>query len=53
LDVLFIVPDIFQMMETMNEAELIAKINETRAKNKYNQATFHLMTAVGSLLAEA
>ena len=42
IDVACLGLDVWTYLETMDEAELIAKVNQTRAENKKNQATFQL-----------
>ena len=42
IDVAFLGLDVWTYLETMDEAELIAKVNQIRAENKKNQATFQL-----------
>jgi hypothetical protein len=44
--------DIWMYTETMNEADVIAKVNTLRAENKRNQATTQLWIGAGSLIAE-
>lgn len=53
IDVACLGLDIWVYLETQKEAELIAKVNETRAKNKKNQAYTQLTIGVASLVAEA
>lgn len=40
-------------LETQKEADLIAKVNEVRAKNKRNQASAQLWIGIGSVAVEA
>ena len=42
IDVAFLGLDVWTYLETMDEAKLIAKVNQIRAENKKNQATFQL-----------
>lgn len=42
IDVACLGLDVWTYLETMDEAELIAKVNQIRAENKKNQATFQL-----------
>ncbi|MDR0649910.1 MAG: hypothetical protein LBG59_00445 [Candidatus Peribacteria bacterium] len=44
--------DIWMFTETLNEADLIAKVNEIRAKNKKNQARTQLAIGVASFALE-
>ncbi len=45
--------DVWMYLETQKEADLIAKVNEIRAKNKRNQANTQLWIGAGSVVAEA
>lgn len=45
--------DVWMYLETQKEADLIAKVNEVRAKNKRNQANTQLWIGAGSVIAEA
>jgi hypothetical protein len=51
LDVAFLGFDIWLWNETMNEADLIAKVNEIRAQNKRNQADFQLYVGMAIVAA--
>ena len=42
IDVACLGLDVWTYLETMDEAALIAKVNQIRAENKKNQATFQL-----------
>jgi hypothetical protein len=53
LDLAFMGFDVFQLRESLNEADIVAKVNELRAHNKRHQARFHMGTAVSSFLIEA
>lgn len=53
IDVAFLGFDVWTYLESQKEVELIAKVNELRAKNKSNQATTQLLIGVGSVAVEA
>jgi hypothetical protein len=48
LDIAFLGFDIWMFVETMDEAKLIAKVNEIRAQNKRDQAFTELTIGVVS-----
>ncbi len=52
LDVAFFWVDVWAYIEARKEAELIEKVNEVRASNKYNQANWQLAIWAISMLAE-
>lgn len=52
LDIAFLGIDVFIFSESMKDVEIERKVSEIRAKNKSNQAYFHLATAIGSLIIE-
>lgn len=53
IDVACLGLDVWTYLETMDEAELIAKVNQTRAENKKNQANFQLAVWLSSFAIEA